>query len=114
MSAAWCCECRCEVDGDDHEELRQNHNGHMIDCSWNALANPENTPWLPGYRFAVRQDSKNAGRANYHVNTRRYGVYFEIDRDGLLRWTGGVKPTDDTQELVEEMYARGRPGSNYA
>jgi len=114
MPVIWCTVCRQRVDGDDKETLYRDHNGHTLDCSWNALENPDNTPWRPGYRFGVEQDSKNGGRGNYHMNTRRYGVYFEIDRDGLLRWTGGVRPTEYTQELVEDMYARGRPGSNYA
>ena len=114
MSEVWCCECKCKVDDENREEVIRSHNGHMLDCRWNALENPDNTPWRPGYRFAVRQGSKNARGGNYHLNTRRYWVCFEIDRNGLLRWTGGVTPTDHTQELVEEMYARGRPGSNYA
>lgn len=84
-----------------------------IDTSWHALVNPDNAPWRPGYRFCVSQDSKT-------LNTRRriakrvYRVHFEIDQDGLLQHTGGPRPTEHTQAAVEDLYARERPGSNYA
>jgi hypothetical protein len=87
--------------------------GYWVSTGWQYLVNPRQTPWIPGYRFCVRQASQKVGRYNYHRKVREYHVYFEIDRDGFLQWTGGVKPTPRTQELVEEMYARNRPGSNY-
>lgn len=83
--------------------------GHHLDCSWNALANPLNTPWRPGYRFGVSQASVNAKGGNHHMRTREYGVYFEIDPEGRLRWTGGVKATPATLERVEAAYHRQRP-----
>jgi len=84
-----------------------------IDTSWNFQTNPDNTPWMPGYRFWLRQPSKTGGRGHTMMEPRRYWVFFEIDRDGLVRWTGGVKPTVPTLNRATEAYARGRPGSNY-
>jgi hypothetical protein len=85
--------------------------GATIDTSWNYQVNPENTPWIPGYRFAVLQDaSRWTGR--HHGRRRRYRVRFEITADGLLRWTGGVKANAETLAWVERDFAKFRPGSN--
>lgn len=75
----------------------------MVDYSWQFKVNPEQTPWKPGYRFCVRQESKKAGRTNYRMKTRRYYVMFSIDPDGKAVWTGGVKPTAETLASVAVM-----------
>ena len=88
--------------------------GFHVIVGWQALENPHNNPWVPGYRFCLRQHSKNAKRGSWRMATRVYRVFFEIDQEGVLRWTGGVKATPETEERAAELYARGRPGSNYA
>lgn len=92
--------------------------GYYVDTSWNALANPRNTPWFPGYRFYCLQESgarRKGFRAKGHtrMTPRTYRVGFEITEDGKVRHTHGPKPTDDLQARVEEMYLRERPGSNW-
>lgn len=107
-----CCVCKVVILYGD----RHNHNGHMINTSWNAIANPDNTPWFPGYRFYVEQASgARTGRKSqaWRMTPRRYRVAFEITEDGRVRCTGGVKPSDETQAAVEAMYLRERPGSNW-
>lgn len=86
---------------------------YHVDTSWNAFANPHNKPWLPGYRFCVIQASQSRQRTRVHSRSREYRVNWEIDENGLLKWAGGVKPTDETAEKVAELYARNRPGSNH-
>lgn len=90
---------------------------YYVDYSWNALANPTNTPGLPGYKFHVEQESGartgHKCRGNHHRKSRTYAVHFEIDPEGRVRHTGGPKPTDELLEQVEEMCARDRPGSNW-
>lgn len=89
---------------------------YYVDTSWNALANPENTPWFPGYRFCIKQASgAGTGRKAraWRMTPRTYTVYFEITADGKVRHTGGPKPAEGTLEAVEELYLRERPGSNW-
>lgn len=96
---------------------RWDHAGHMIDTSWNAAVNPDNTQWLPGYRFYSEQMSgARTGRklrGHTHKVSRTYRVEFEIDREGQLRHVRGPKPTDDLLEGLEALYQRERPGSNW-
>jgi hypothetical protein len=81
--------------------------------SWQYKLNPDNTPWVPGYRFCVIQRAKTSVNT-WRMAVRHYRVRYDIDPDGNLKWAGGVKPTEATQREVEEMYAAGRPGSNGA
>lgn len=95
---------------------RWDHSGHMIDTSWNAMANPENTPWFPGYRFYCEQDSGAGTRRKARpskMTARVYKVEFEITEDGKVRHTRGPKPSPELQASVEAMYLRERPGSNW-
>lgn len=78
-----------------------------------AIINPDNTPWVPGFRFRLKQAAQTSKSGRHHIGQRSYGVVFEIDQDGILQWVGGVYPTDDTMEIAQELYAMGRPGSNY-
>lgn len=87
--------------------------GFWVSTGWGDIANPHNEPWKPGYRFCMKQTSRNVGRHNVHTKAREYYVYFEIDREGILQWTGGMKPFPETLEAAEYLYMRGRPGSNY-
>lgn len=91
----------------------------MIDYSWEFKLNPNNTPWVPGYRFTVRQPSKRktgryGGGKGGHTRPRRYYVMFRIDREGKLEWTGGVKATAETTAQVEALYAAGKPDKGMA
>lgn len=89
---------------------------YHVDTSWNALANPHNTRWFPGYRFYCEQASgagtKRKARAS-KMTPRTYKVEFEITEDGKVRHTRGPKPSPELQAAVEEMYLRERPGSNW-
>jgi hypothetical protein len=89
--------------------------GYYVDTSWNARANPHNTPWFPGYRFWVEQASgaRSGRKARGWITPRTYRVEFEITEDGRVRHTRGVKPTDQLLANVEAMYLRERPGSNW-
>ncbi len=74
-----------------------------IDYSWENRVNPNNTPWVPGFRFFVRQRSvRSTSRM-----VRRYHVQFHINEAGALEWCGGVKPTDETWEHVRARYGLG-------
>lgn len=90
--------------------------GYHVDSSWNARTNPHNTPWFPGYRWCVGQESgEGTGRKPRpgKMVARRYSVCFEITEDGQVRHIGGIKPSPATQRAAEEAYRRGRPGSNW-
>lgn len=87
--------------------------GFYVSYDWATIANPHNTPWVPGYRFGLRQGSQRVART-LKMRPREYWVGFQVDADGLLQWNGGVKPTDATWERARAAYARGRPGSNGA
>lgn len=101
---------RAEYNGDQRHPCEN----YYVDTTWNAIANPDNTQWLPGYRFHCLQASQGVGRyqKGVHKVRRRYKVRFEIDQDGLLRHTGGPKPTEATLAGLQALYARERPGSN--
>lgn len=90
---------------------------YYVDYSWNAINNPDNTPWVPGYRFCAMQQSgartKNFRARTGRMTPRRYRVYFEIDQDGKLKHTGGPKPTDDLVAGLEALYLEKRPGANW-
>lgn len=86
---------------------------YYVDYSPEAIANPTNEPWLPGYRFFLRQASQRVGRHNVHRKVREYAVQFKISVDGVLEWNGGIKPTESTMAIAEEIYFANRPGSNY-
>ncbi len=100
------------VYGDRHTHPCQNY---YVDTSWNAIANPDNTPWVPGYRFHAKQASgaKTGKKSRGWITPRTYTVEFEIDRDGVLRHTRGVKPTEALLAGLNVTYARERPGSNW-
>lgn len=99
------------------ERHRHPCEGYYVDTSWHTLVNPDNTPGLPGYRFAASQASGartgHKNRGHTHMTPRTYRVSFEIGQDGRVRHTGGPKPTDSLMAAVEEMCARERPGSNW-
>lgn len=82
------------------------HTREMIDTSWEFALNPDNTPWVPGYRFFVRQESTR--QTGDRMRPRRYHVQFRIARDGKLEWIGGVKATAATMARVEALYAAGK------
>jgi len=84
----------------------------IIDTSWQAAANPSNTPWLPGYRFCMLQPAQKLGRGHGKMRPRQYHVMLGIDRKGLLEFRGGVKPSPRTWDAAQALYARERPGSN--
>ncbi|WLJ71106.1 hypothetical protein [Sphingomonas phage Carli] len=108
-----CSVCRALVIyGDRYTHPCENYH---VDTSWNALANPHNTPWFPGYRFYCEQDSgaRTRHKSRGWITPRRYKVEFEITEDGKVRHVRGVKPTEALQRSVEEMYLRERPGSNW-
>lgn len=86
---------------------------YYVGYGWYDFANPRNEPWVPGYRFVYPQLTANFKRRRVHNKEREYLVYFRIDQDGILQWIGGVKPSEVTISEVEDMYMRGRPGSNY-
>jgi hypothetical protein len=97
-------------------DFRNNGHGcpnYYVDYSPETIANPHNEPWLPGYRFFLRQASQKVRGGNVHMRTREYAVHFRIGVDGVLRWTGGIKATHATQERAEALYAANRPGSNW-
>lgn len=107
-----CNVCKKPVTIWERDERAHGCKDYHVDASWQALANPENTPWVPGYRFFVEQYAQKQGRTRVHSRPRRYKVMWQINRDGHLEWNGGVKPTPETQAEVEALYASERPGSN--
>lgn len=84
------------------------------DYSWEHECNPDNTPWVPGYRFFVRQESVSKARSHGRMKPRRYYVQFRIAKDGKLEWLGGVKATPATMASVEALYAAGKPDKGMA
>lgn len=74
------------------------------DYSWEHEANPDNTRWLPGYRFFVRQESVSKARSHGRMRPRYYYVQFRIAKDGTLEWIGGVKATPETMVHVQGLY----------
>lgn len=109
-----CSVCReVVIYGDRYVHPCENYH---VNTGWAAIANPHNTPWLPGYRFCVSQMSGAAtGRKSqaWRMTPRRYSVHYAIDREGHLQHVGGPRPSQDTQASVEALYARERPGSNW-
>lgn len=87
--------------------------GNHASTNWHAKLNPDNTPWIPGYKFCVKQASIKSTRTRVHRQPRKYYVFFEIDREGVLREVGGVKARPETLERVADLYAQERPGSNW-
>lgn len=88
---------------------------YYVDTSWAAKVNPDNTEWVPGYRFYAEQQSgaRTRHKSRGWITPRVYRVEFEIDADGVLRHVRGVKPTDALLAGLNALYASERPGSNY-
>jgi hypothetical protein len=107
-----CADCRRPVTFAERDTLTRCCPGGF-DYSWNAVANPHNVEWEPGYRFFVHQDSQRTGRVGNHMKRRVYNVGIEIDRAGRLRPCttvgGGVKPTEKTMSGIQARYEKERP-----
>lgn len=88
-----------------------------VSYSLQAIVNPDNTPWVPGYRFYCRQASgartRHQSRGFRHMVARTYSCGFEIDQDGILRQIDGPRVPDHVMEGFERQYQRERPGSNW-
>jgi hypothetical protein len=85
--------------------------GFYVDYSWAAITNPLNEEWRPGFRFVMKQDSQKVGRHNYHKKARVYTIEYEIDANGeaKVRRSSPVRPTPETQRVVEAMVEKKMP-----
>ena len=89
---------------------------YYVDTTWEGINNPDNTPWMPGYRFWMSQHSGAATKRRpqaWRMTPRTYKVQFKVDRDGELVHTGGPKPSEALWASARAAYAQGRPGSNW-
>lgn len=117
--AGVCSVCKELVQGVDMVEHTRTHGDARTHFSmgWQDRVNPDNDRWKPGYRFYASQVSGAATgrkcRGFRHKVSRTYKVYFEIDQDGRLQHTGGVKPTEELVAHLTQLYERERPGSNW-
>lgn len=108
-----CNVCNEPVTYSERDERSHPCQNFYVDYSPEAIANPKNEPWKPGYRFYLQQSSQRVGRHNVHRRIREYTVHFKINLEGSLEWCGGIRATEATQRIAETLYQRNRPGSNW-